>query len=282
LIKTAHEETRQLIVFDLDRTLLNKHSQLSPFTLQTLRKMDSRGLLYTIATGRSFLSAADIISKHPFRLPQIFTNGVVTWCPKSHSLSFDNCLSLDETQSALNVMQSKQANPFINAMDKDGKRVVFYGSYKNKIEQDLLQRFSRANNTLMRPIEALNTQFKITNISMIGPSQQIVSAHENINELNQLIAYSGQAIEDSEFSWIDVHHHNANKGAAITRLKSEMNIDSIICFGDGDNDLSMFKIANECYAPENANEENKKAATAIIGHHDEDGVAQFLVDRFSL
>ena len=53
-------------------------------------------------------------------------------------------------------------------------------------------------------------------------------------------------------------------------------------FGDGDNDLSMFAVADESYATANADDEVKEQATRIIGHHAEDGVAYFLRDRFNL
>ena len=44
----------------------------------------------------------------------------------------------------------------------------------------------------------------------------------------------------------------------------------------------MFALADESYAPENAKAEVKKAASAIVGHHDEDGIARFLRQRFDL
>ena len=56
----------------------------------------------------------------------------------------------------------------------------------------------------------------------------------------------------------------------------------VICFGDSDNDLSMFEVADESYAPANANDDIKLAATAVIGHHDDEGIARFLRERFSL
>ena len=56
----------------------------------------------------------------------------------------------------------------------------------------------------------------------------------------------------------------------------------MICFGDSDNDLSMFAMADECYAPSNAKPVVKAAATAIIGHHNENGIAEFLRERFKL
>jgi hydroxymethylpyrimidine pyrophosphatase-like HAD family hydrolase len=44
----------------------------------------------------------------------------------------------------------------------------------------------------------------------------------------------------------------------------------------------MFSLADEAYAPLNAKESIKAAATAVIGHHDEDGIARFLRRRFGL
>ena len=41
-------------------------------------------------------------------------------------------------------------------------------------------------------------------------------------------------------------------------------------------------MADESYAPANAKPEVKEAATAVIGHHDEDGIAAFLRQRFDL
>ena len=271
-----------LIVFDLDRTLLNKESKLSSFTLQTLQELDKRGIHYTIATGRSFLSAASTIEKHTFPLPQIYTNGVVTWCPTNQTFSFDNCLTLDESYAALDAMKTNEAHPFVNAIDEDGNRFIFHGEYRNQTEQHLLERFKQISGTTLLPLSEIEMGLRITNISMIGPSEHVVGAHENIDKISHLIAYSGQAVERNDYRWIDIHHLQANKGAAVMRLKEQLNIDSVICFGDGDNDLSMFAIANECYAPDNANEENKKIATAVINHHDDDGVAKFLVERFSL
>jgi hydroxymethylpyrimidine pyrophosphatase-like HAD family hydrolase len=61
-----------------------------------------------------------------------------------------------------------------------------------------------------------------------------------------------------------------------------LGIERVVCFGDNDNDLSMFEVADESYAPENANEAIKSAATAVIGHHDEEGIARFLRKRFEL
>ena len=61
-----------------------------------------------------------------------------------------------------------------------------------------------------------------------------------------------------------------------------LGVERIVCFGDSDNDLSMFALADESYAPANAKQHIKERASQIIGHHDEDGIARFLRERFDL
>ena len=46
-----------LVVFDLDGTLLNKKQRLSATTIDTLEKMKHAGIAYTLATGRTHLAA---------------------------------------------------------------------------------------------------------------------------------------------------------------------------------------------------------------------------------
>ena len=61
-----------------------------------------------------------------------------------------------------------------------------------------------------------------------------------------------------------------------------LGLERVVCFGDSDNDLSMFEAADESYAPDNAKDVIKSAATAVIGHHDDEGIARFLRERFDL
>jgi hydroxymethylpyrimidine pyrophosphatase-like HAD family hydrolase len=72
------------------------------------------------------------------------------------------------------------------------------------------------------------------------------------------------------------------KATGSTICEKSWRLIHVIAFGDGDNDLSMFECATECYAPANADPMILDAADEVIGHHDEDGVARFLRQRFQL
>ena len=71
----------------------------------------------------------------------------------------------------------------------------------------------------------------------------------------------------------------ATKASAVLRLKEYLGCDRVVAFGDAENDISMFEIADECYAVENACDELKAIATGIIPSNEEDGVAKWLLEN---
>lgn len=67
-----------------------------------------------------------------------------------------------------------------------------------------------------------------------------------------------------------------NKGLAIQRIKQLCGCQRVIVFGDSANDISMFQMADESYATQNAIDELKEIATGIIESNQTDGVAKWL------
>lgn len=274
-----------LIFFDLDGTLLNKSSRLSPFTRETLDLLNERGIAHTIATGRTMMSAQQVIGDHQFNLPHIYSNGVTTWDPSSKQITLENVLAVDEIEAVLNSAQEQGITPFINAIDstKDScEHLIFHPTPKHSVEHTLIDNYLRRPNAKLMPLKAFEQRIPVTNISMIGESEIITALQAELNANESLIAYSGPAVEGGNFCWMDVHHRLANKGSAVDSVKTKLGASNVICFGDSDNDLSMFMLADECYAPMNAKPEIKAQANAVIDHHNDDGVAHFLRERFAL
>ena len=72
----------ELIVFDLDGTLLNQESAISDYTSETLKLLTEHEIAYTVATGRTLHGARAILEGHQFLLPQVYKNGVMIWHPE--------------------------------------------------------------------------------------------------------------------------------------------------------------------------------------------------------
>ncbi|MGS2721542.1 HAD family hydrolase [Paraglaciecola aestuariivivens] len=271
----------QLIFFDLDGTLLNNASQISPFTQQTLALLAEKDIAYTVATGRTMLSAQRILQNQVFELPQIYNNGVTVWDPNLQTLTLENLLSPTEVANIISVAKFYGVTPFVNSVEGH-QHFIFHSEIKSAIEQELVEDYFSVSSAKLLPLEALPSQAQVTNISMIGSNQTIQNMWRELNLNQALIAYSGKAIQGDNMRWMDVHHSHANKGTAVTQLKNQLGATKVMCFGDGDNDLSMFALADESYAPQNATDEVKRSASAVIGDNHNDGIAHFLRERFSL
>jgi Cof subfamily protein (haloacid dehalogenase superfamily) len=274
-----------LIFFDLDGTLLNKSSQISNFTRETLGLLSQRGIAYTVATGRTMHSAQHVIQDTPFILPHIYNNGVAIWDPTGNALTLENLLASNEVNTILACAKDNGITPFINTVDltsTNHDHVIYHSAPMHRVERDLIDKYFSRTKAVLKPAEHIPSHAHITNISMIGDAKVIYAMYQELNANDSLIAYSGPAIEGDEYRWMDVHHKLANKGSAVELLKSQLGASNIICFGDSDNDISMFELADEAYAPDNAKPMIKDASTSVIGHHDDDGIAHFLRERFSL
>jgi Cof subfamily protein (haloacid dehalogenase superfamily) len=274
--------TMELIVFDLDGTLLDRHSTISDYTSETLKMLSRRDIAYTVATGRTLHGARAILEGHRFDLPQAYKNGVLIWHPGERRFSSRTTLTAAELENVVRSCLRQGATPFVFTLDEDQNSTVYHPGLRTEADRELVRVLGLDGGIGRRSLDELSADADVTHVNAIGPAAAIQAVVHGVEDEPHLVAYSGIAREGADWQWLDVHHSDASKGGAIRALKESLNIERVICFGDSDNDVSMFEAADERYAPANANEMIKSAATAVIGHHDEEGIARFLRERFAL
>ena len=255
---------------------------ISRFTSETLRLLSERDIAYTVATGRTRIGARDILEGHRFNLPQAFKNGVMIWHPQTRHFSSGATLSPGELETVTRACRDEGVTPFVFTFEQGDESVVYHPPLQSGIERQLIQSISVDEHTTSRPLDELPPDAVVTHVNSIGRGEAIQSVQSIVNDQPHLVGYSGVAWEGEPWRWLDVHHSDASKGGAIRAMKELLGLERVICFGDSDNDLSMFEAADESYATANAIDSIKAAATAVIGHHDEEGVARFLRERFEL
>lgn len=272
----------ELIVFDLDGTLLDQDSGLSAYTGETLKALAGAGVAYTVATGRTLHAARGLLEGHGFGLPHVYKNGVMIWDPRADHYSHQNFLTLSEIEHVVSAILEQGVTPFVFTFEPGGFHAIYHTPLQNETEERLAREFTRRSEVAILPAAQLPASAEITNISALGEGAAIDAIEAQIRDEPQLVAYAGDAWEGNGWRWIDIHHSDASKGAAVEMLREQLKAEHVVCFGDSYNDLSMFATADESYAPANAAEPVKEAATAVIGRHDEDGIARFLRQRFNL
>jgi hydroxymethylpyrimidine pyrophosphatase-like HAD family hydrolase len=219
---------------------------------------------------------------HGFRLPQVYKNGVMIWNPGDDDYSHRNFLTLDEIQHVLEAVMAQSLSPFIFTLEPGNRHAIYHPPLQNDVEVRLAKSFAERDTVDVLPAADMPADAEITNISALGIPASVDAVERMIEAEPDLVAYAGTALEGETLRWIDIHHSEASKGSAVEILRRQLGASKVVCFGDSDNDLSMFASADEAYAPANAKPQVLEAATAVIGHHDEDGIARFLRERFQL
>ena len=270
-----------LIISDLDGTLLNNHGELNPYTISIINRLISKGYFFSIATARALESARPLISPLNINLPFILHNGVSIYDPIQEKylkhLFIPNNLILNFIEIFLN----NHLNPFLYGINQKNENKVYYTRISNPAERNYVgDRLSR-NDPRFQKIKSLPWKdIKIHEINVLGSKSEIFPIAKELMNRKDVGIHFSEDIYTPGFFRLEITHPSATKKNALLYLKGLLNIDKLICFGDADNDISMFEIADEKYAVENAISSLKKISTKTIKSNQDDGVARFLEEKF--
>ena len=162
-----------LIVFDLDGTLLDGSSSISAYTRETLAMLGERGIAYTVATGRTLHATRDLIEGHGFRFPQIYKNGVVIWNPQSMGYTHRYLATQDEVAHVLGAFIAEQVTPFIFTLEPGDRHAVYHSPLLTDVEKNLVRIFKQERGLPVLPVSELPGEAEITNLSAIGEREAI-------------------------------------------------------------------------------------------------------------
>ena len=171
-----------LIVFDLDGTLLNASSEISSYTQETLERLSARGIAYTVATGRALHASRSILRGHGFRLPQAYKNGVLIWNPTEEDYSHHNFLTLPEIQHVVEAVMRQKVTPFMFTLEPGNVHAVYHPPLQNDVEERLAADFRARSGVSVFPASRMpltklsNFWVSFNESPIVGSSRMMMSA----------------------------------------------------------------------------------------------------------
>lgn len=265
-----------LYVTDLDGTLLDGGAHLPPRALTMLNEMLDNGLALSVATARSWSSAAPILKGLHLSCPLVGYNGAFLVDPATGG-DIERCL-LSEAQKTrvLEEYLRYGVSPMVYAM-VDGQQKV---SWLRKKESDGIRRYarSRAGDPRLNPVdtEAELCRGDVFYFSALGTREALAPAQPGLEALEFARVHFAADTYDKEEYWLETARADATKAEGVRKLRAITGRSRIVCFGDNLNDLPMFSVADECYAVANAAPEVKAAATGVLPSNEELGVPRYL------
>ncbi len=270
-----------LYISDLDGTLLNSSKKLKLRAADMLNDMIDNGVLFTYCTARRIHSSGPLMKDVNLQLPVALMNGVFIYDVIKNEYIRKNFPTKEAVEKLKSAVINLNEKPMIHAIiDGELRNSYLKGS-------DTLKTYinDRKTDKSMRPVESYDELFEgeVFYAVFINP--------QNKDELDKIFipengfshTYYRDVYHVDEY-WYEVYSVTASKANAVLQLKEITGVDEVVCFGDSDNDLPMFQVADRCYAVENAADEVKAAADGVILSSDNYGVPLFMeqeiIERF--
>lgn len=271
--------SKTLYVTDLDGTLLTSGQYVSEKSCEIINSLTEQGLIFSYATARSLITAKKVTAGLALKSPVIVNNGVFIVDSESGEKLVKNIFSAEQAEDIFSTLTSYGISPLVYSIIDGTEKFSYIPEKLTRGLADFLntrQGDPRHRPLTWCPLSSKNCMldgepFYITCIDDAGSmSEAYVELKKRYYCVYSRDIYSGD-------QWLEILPKNATKANAVLQLKDYCGCDRLVVFGDGINDIPMFKAADECYAVENAATELKEIADGIIGDNNCDSVAEFIL-----
>jgi hypothetical protein len=266
-----------LYVTDLDGTLLDPGGAVSKRSARIINQLIASGLNLTVATARSPSTTWPAIATVDLRLPVAMHHGGMIGDPLTRTVIRHHDLDGHLARQLVDQLVAAGLRPIVATRDASGEPHVYHLPFRNPAEHNYHDRRLTQGDRRFREVTSFAPAYaeSITQVSTIEAPERLASIRGAL-PADVLTITMSPDLDWPEYSWLELGHLDANKGAAIQALRAMTGARRVVCFGDSANDIPMFAAADRAYAVANALPEVAAAADAVIDAHDADAVAEFL------
>ncbi|MGV3042246.1 Cof-type HAD-IIB family hydrolase [Staphylococcus rostri] len=260
-----------LIIFDMDDTLLTSENRVSQATKDYLLKVQQLGYKLTLASGRpteGMLAVAKELELDRYG---------------SYIMSYNGGQTIDVANQAVIAKQSVTKADFDRIVDfcrQHDMMVLTY--YEGQIVCEGSHKYMNVESQLtgmpMIQVEDIKAFVKTDVPKAMAVDDEDKIAHMFATEAMQFT--DELAVTISKPFFLEFMSKGVSKGAAIRRLAEQrhLSVENMIAFGDSANDLDMIETVGTGVAMGNALEIVKEKADFVTKSHDEDGIP-FILER---
>ncbi len=273
----------RLVASDLDGTLLKTDGTLSDANVDTIRKLNEKGIVFTAASGRNYTGVHELFAPYGFRYEAILANGaeyvdaggfLTGTCYFDKSL-VKPLLSLFDRYKIPSMMFTG-AGVCTHMDEEEGRsryrlRMIRRLHYHSKDVDDpaLIRTIPALQMNGIRYLDAfLKGDTPVLKLECFDMSRdEMILIEKELQKYPQIVYFSSAGDN------YEITDRDATKGKILKKQCDEKEIaaDEVLVIGDGLNDLSMFELFPHSVCVGNGMEELKKRAEWIAPAADEDG-----------
>lgn len=261
---------RCILYSDLDGTLIHKES-ISDENRQAVRRLIEAGGEFSIATGRSEVTAHPFVDQLPLTLPAILYNGAAVY--DFRTKTFLNRIFLPRAVFEGFTLLARRDFPEMTIQAFTGGPAVLLSAPENT--DPYIIREKQAVRHADRPQDCADC-FKMVFYGQPDRLAELEAAFRQCAQEGYTCTYSAPF-------YLEVLPAGATKGSALLWLMERLgrDRDTVAAIGDFDNDVSMIQAAGLGAAPADAQPCAREAADVLTAPHTRHAVAD-LIERYML
>lgn len=264
----------QMLVLDLDGTLTNSQKEIPPATRNALIEIQEEGKKIVLASGRptyGIVPLAEELELARFGGYILSFNGArITQC-SNMSVAYDKVLPPSAIRPIYDIVREF---PGVDILTYENENILS-GLTRN----EYTEKEAFINKMPIVQIEDLPSYvtFPINKLLVTGDPEVLPAIEDALKKKFR----KSLSIYPSCPFFLEIAPQNIDKANSLQKLLNSIGLraDSMICCGDGLNDLSMIEYAGLGVAMENAHPLIKETADFITRSNDEDGIL-FVINLF--
>jgi Cof subfamily protein (haloacid dehalogenase superfamily) len=247
-------DLKGLVFFDLDGTLLDENSQVSPENQEALRQLKANGYEPIINTGRSIIELTEVLEQSQINSVVIMNGSAIIYHGEeiySQGIPVELCERL------------------LNTAREHGEEIGFYSPHHIWISgrgADLLKHYEYFHG---QTPEVNDQAYKDHEINML----LVGTANKDLDSVYAAAVPELNFFRNSPYS-IDVTIKGFDKGTGVRKMIELLDAQDLptYAFGDGGNDGLLLQAVDHGIAMANAYDSTKSVAEFITHKNTEDGI----------
>src|SRR5690625_464699 len=259
---------RQLIVTDLDGTLLNANHEIDPFDRDWIDWFQKNNGLFTVATGRMNASVRLLLEQFDVTLPIITYNGAQIYLPTENKLLYEKSFQPSKLMLEQLVIL---ARTFAEVLFFSNDHVYTITRGKQ------IEAFEKKEKVICTVVAAEQIPLNVT--KMIIMSEEIPLLTQFEKKLIRL--FPSANIVYSEPNYLEILPEGVSKGAALNWLKEDFSLQDrhTAAFGNHLNDMPLLQAADIGVAVNNADKRLLRVADDVSSYTNNEGAVGHYIEQ---
>lgn len=267
---------KELIITDLDGTLLAPHARLDERAADILKRAVENGVSFTVATARTAATVKHILSGVKLTVPAVLMNGTAIY-----NLA-DECYERVEYlggafAEAVEIIHALTLAGFVYTVN-DGKLMTYYESLNSPNAARFVSERQRLYGKTFRQIDDFSLLGGTVYYSISDSAERLKPAFDALSKLKDLRVEYYRDIYDDGFYYLELCAKCASKFNGVQYLRSRYGFDYVTGIGDNLNDLPLFAACDRKIAVSTAHDELKSEADELIDYDNGVGAAKAILN----